>query len=131
MKNTEVLKTNGFTLLEIMVAISILVLVLVTIFKMHTQTLAMHNTARFQTAAPLLAQKKIAEIKMKTIDELISDMGDFDDRFPGYAWKVSINDVQSEILETVADNLKLIRVTVSSNKDESVYRLESYQLFEE
>ena len=130
MKNTGVLKTNGFTLLEIMVAISILVLVLVTIFKMHIQTLEMHHTARFQTVAPLLAQKKLTEIKTKTINELVSDAGNFGDHFPGYTWQVSINDVQSEILGTVADNLKLIRVTVLSSTDESNYRLESYKLFE-
>jgi len=131
MRNTGVLKTNGFTLLEIMVAISILVLVLVTVFKMHIQTLAMHNTARFQTSAPLLAQKKITEIETKNIDELVSDSGDFSDRFPGYTWKVSIDDVQSEILGTVADNLKLIGVTVLFNTDELIYHLESYKLFEE
>ncbi|MBW1836281.1 MAG: type II secretion system protein [Deltaproteobacteria bacterium] len=125
------MKTNGFTLLEIMVAISILVLVLVTVFKMHIQTLAMHNTARFQTSAPLLAQKKITEIETKNIDELVSDSGDFGDRFPGYTWKVSIDDVQSEILGTVADNLKLIGVTVLFNTDELIYHLESYKLFEE
>lgn len=131
MRNTGVLKTNGFTLLEIMVAISILVLVLVTVFKMHIQTLAMHNTARFQTSAPLLAQKKITEIETKNIDELVSDSGDFGDRFPGYTWKVSIDDIQSEILGTVADNLKLIGVTVLFNTDELTYHLESYKLFEE
>ena len=131
MGNTGVLKINGFTLLEIMVAISILVLVLVTVFKMHIQTLAMHNVARFQTAAPLLAQKKITEIETETIDALVSGSGDFGDRFPGYTWKVSIDDVQSEILGTVADNLKLIGVTVAFNTDELIYHLESYKLFYE
>ena len=131
MGNTGVLKNKGFTLLEIMVAISILVLVLVTVFKMHIQTLAMHNVARFQTAAPLLAQKKITEIETETIDALVSGSGDFGDRFPGYTWKVSIDDVQSEILGTVADNLKLIGVTVAFNTDELIYHLESYKLFYE
>ena len=131
MGDTGVLKNKGFTLLEIMVAISILVLVLVTVFKMHIQTLAMHNAARFQTAAPLLAQKKITEIETETIDALVSGSGDFGDRFPGYTWKVSIDDVQSEILGTVADNLKLIGVTVAFNTDELIYHLESYKLFYE
>ena len=131
MGNTGVLKNKGFTLLEIMVAISILVLVLVTVFKMHIQTLAMHNAARFQTAAPLLAQKKITEIETETIDALVSGSGDFGDRFPGYTWKVSIDDVQSEILGTVADNLKLIGVTIAFNTDELIYHLESYKLFYE
>ena len=131
MGHTGVLKINGFTLLEIMVAISILVLVLVTVFKMHIQTLTMHNAARFQTAAPLLAQKKITEIETETIDALVPGSGDFGDRFPGYTWKVSIDDVQSEILGTVADNLKLIGVTVAFNTDGLIYHLESYKLFYE
>ena len=131
MGNTGVLKNKGFTLLEIMVAISILVLVLVTVFKMHIQTLAMHNAARFQTAAPLLAQKKITEIETETIDALVSGSGDCGDRFPGYTWKVSIDDVQSEILGTVADNLKLIGVTIAFNTDALIYHLESYKLFYE
>ena len=55
----------GFTLLEIMVAISIIAIVLVTVFRMHAQTLSMNYSARFYATSPLLAQKKMVEIESK------------------------------------------------------------------
>lgn len=119
----------GFTLLEVMVALSIIALVLVSVYKMHAQTLAMNYAANFYTTAPLLAQGKIAELETKTLDELVEDSGSFGDEFPGYKWNVGIDDVESEALGTIAEDLKRIDVTVSLNNDEFTYILRTYRFF--
>lgn len=121
----------GFTLLEVMVAISIMAIVLVSIYKMHAQTIVMTNTARFYATAPFLAQSKIAEIETKADDELSDGSGDFGDKFPQYNYSISINNVESELLGNTANDLKKIDITISYNTDEFTYRLRNYRFVQE
>jgi len=124
-------RQHGFTLLEVMMAISIMAIVLIAVYRMHTQTISMSNAARFHTTAPLLAQGKIAELGIKSSTELGGDSGNFGDEFPGYSWSVSVEDVESEVLGNLAKNLKKIDVTVNFNDDEFVYGFRTYKLIEE
>ena len=128
MKNTRNLKKRGFTLLEIMVAISLIAIVLVTVLKLNIQTISMSNYAKFYATAPLLAQNKIDEIAMESSYEQISDSGNFKEEFPGYAWRISIEDVLSEELGNVAENFKQVDVTISLNDDQFTYALRTYRL---
>jgi len=122
---------SGFTLLEIMVALSIISIVLVSVYKMQAQTISMNYEARFYATAPLLAQLKIAEIEMENPDEQTDDSGDFGDEFPGYRWNVIINDIESEALGNIAENLKQINVNISFNTDEFTYSLRTYRFLQD
>ncbi len=126
---TNAKPTFGFTLLEVMLALSIIAVVLVSVYKMHAQTIAMNQTANFYTTAPLLANGKIAELEAKPLEELADDSGRFGDEFPGYNWTVVIDDVESETLGNSAMDLKKIDVTVSYNDDEFTYSLRTYRFF--
>lgn len=119
----------GFTLLEIMVAISIIAIVLVSVYRMQAQTITMNYYARFYATAPMLAQLKIAELETKFLEDLISDSGDFGEDHSGLRWDVVINDVESETLGSIAENLKRIDVTVSYNNDEFTYDLRTYRIY--
>ncbi|MBN1932901.1 MAG: prepilin-type N-terminal cleavage/methylation domain-containing protein [Desulfobacterales bacterium] len=121
----------GFTLLEVMAAISIMAIALVSVYKMHTQTIVMANTARFYTTAPFLAQSKISEIESKSDDELSDGSGDFGDKFPQYNYNISINDVESELPGNTTNDLKKIDITISYNTDEFIYRLRTYRFVQE
>jgi len=121
----------GFTLLEIMVAVSIIAIVLVSVYKMHAQTISMDYSVRFYTTAPLLAQRKMAEFEIKPLNELADEAGDFGDSFPNYRWKVALSDVESEALGQHADDLKKIDVTTSLSNDELTYSLRTYRFFRE
>jgi general secretion pathway protein I len=125
------LKNKGFTLLEVMVAISIMAIVLVTVFKMHIQTLSMNTAVRFHTTAPLLAQKKIGELEIDSSIDQLADSGDFGAKFLGYTWKASVDEVQSDILEEDAESLKKVEIAVSFNNDELVYRLRAYRFIQD
>lgn len=131
MKNMQALKTEGFTLFETMIALSIIAIVLISVFKMHIQTISMNNAVKFYTNAPLLAQNKIEELKTISSYDQTSDSGNFGDRFPGYTWSVFIDDVESEVLEDIAGRLKKIDVSVYFNADEFSYGLRAYRLIEE
>ena len=88
----------------------------------------MFNDIKFYTSAPLLAQSKMAEIETLDADELGDNSGDFGDDFPGFNWQVTVNEVESEALETFAENLKRIDLTISLNDDQFIYHFRKYQL---
>jgi len=117
----------GFTLLEIMVSVSIIAIVLVSIYKMQAQTISMNYEARFYATAPLLAQFKMTEQKTKSLEDLTSDSGNFGDDFPGYSWSMAVDDVESEALSDTAKDLKKIDVTIFLNNDEFTYNLRTYR----
>jgi general secretion pathway protein I len=122
---------SGFTLLEIMVALSIIAIVLVSVYKMQAQTISMNYEARFYATAPLMAQLKIAEVELESPGEQADASGDFGDEFPGYRWNVVINDIESESLGNMAENLKQINVDVSFNTDEFIYNLRTYRFMQD
>jgi len=117
----------GFTLLEIMVAVSLIAIVLVSIYKMQAQTISMNYEARFYATAPLLAQFKMTEQETKSLEDLTSDSGNFGDDFPGYSWSMVVDDVDSEALGNTAKDLKKIDVTILLNDDEFTYSLRTYR----
>jgi general secretion pathway protein I len=115
----------GFTLLEILVAMSIITFALIAIFRLYTQTISMNHLLSFNTKAPFLAQKKMAEQTSMPERELGDEAGDFGEEFQGYTWTVSVEDVVSEVLET--EDLKRIDVRVSINAGEHTYFLRRYR----
>jgi len=117
----------GFTLLEVMVALAVMSIVLVSVYRMHSQSLAMNTAARFYTQAPMLAKSKMVEIEALISSAFPADSGDFGEEFPGYSWQASTADINSEILGEVAEELKRIDIKVSLNEDQFVYNLRTYR----
>ena len=117
----------GFTLLEVMVALAVMSIVLVSVYRMHSQSLTMNTAARFYTQAPMLAQSKMAEIEVLSSSVFPEDSGDFGEEFPGYGWKASISEVTSGILGEAGNDLKRIDITVSLNENQFVYNLRAYR----
>ena len=118
----------GFTLLEVMVAMSIMAIVLVSVYRMHSQTLTMNTANRFYTQAPLLAQSKLAQLETGSSEITAGDSGDFGEKFPGYRWNVTVEEVSSETLGEVANDLKRLDLIVSLNNNEYTYNVRTYRL---
>ena len=118
----------GFTLLEIMASVSIIAIVFISVFKMHTQTVSMSGRVRFNAIAPLLAQGKLADYELTSKEDLSDDSGDFGEKHPGYRWRISISDVESDMLEDTAEDLKRIDVFVSYAQEDS-FQLRTYRFF--
>ncbi len=68
-------RATGFTLLEVMVAMAIMAIVLVSVYRMHAQTLAMNTANRFYTQAPMLAQGKLAQLATGSSEIIAGDSG--------------------------------------------------------
>ena len=105
---------SGFTLLEIMVALAMIAIVLVAVYRMQTQTINMNIVGRFQTVAPFLAQKIMADIEAKPAEELFDNSGDFGESFPELNWTVTVEELVSETFGEIGKDLKRINVTISS-----------------
>lgn len=118
---------DGFTLLEVMVSVAIISIVLVSIYRLYSQSLTMNTEARFYTQAPMLAQSKLAEMEAGEDAEFTGGSGEFGENFPGYSWKVSVEDVGIEALGEISQDLKEIDVTVSFNENEYVYNLRTFR----
>ncbi len=122
---------TGFTLLEVLIAMAIMAIVLVSVYRLHSQTLSMTTANRFYTQAPLLAQSKMAQLEAMSSDAVSGESGDFGDKFPGYGWSISTEDVSSEILGEAAEDLKRIDVTVTLNENEYEYTIRLYRMMSE
>lgn len=120
----------GFTLLEVMVAMSIIAIVITAVFKLQSQTIIMSNEARFYTTAPLLAQKVMAEYDRNPHGNL-SDSGDFGESFEGYGWTRTVEDFEFETLEEDVEGLKKIDVVVSFNDAKLDYNIRTFRFVQE
>ena len=122
---------SGFTLLEVMAALSILAIVLVSVYRLHAQTVAMNGEVRFYATAPMLAQLKMAEVESESPEDMRDDSGDFGDEFPNYRWNVVIDDVESTALGNIAQDLKKIDLLISFNNNEFTYSLRNYKFLKD
>jgi prepilin-type N-terminal cleavage/methylation domain-containing protein len=122
---------QGFTFIEVLMAISILAILLVGIHKLQSQMVSMSQTTQFSTLAPLLAQSQMAEMERRHFKDIQKDSGDFGSAYPGYAWSLSMETLESEILKKLAHPMNKIEVSVSFNKGERTYRLRTYHVVPE
>jgi general secretion pathway protein I len=100
-------KAKGFTLMEVMVAMAILAIALVSVHQLQTQSISMSTDSRFMTVASLLAQSKMAEVETRPSLSNQSENGDFGPDYPQYIWHL-------EIADTQLPQFKKIEVTVTN-----------------
>lgn len=124
-------RPSGFTLLEVMIAISLLAIALTTLFGSQSQSVSLAATVKFDSQAPFLAQMKMAELTTAS-DPVSADSGDFGEDFPGFHWQVEAEDVKldgSESLGKLAEKLQQLTLTVSWGDGERfVYPLQAIVL---
>ncbi|SMC47229.1 general secretion pathway protein I [Desulfocicer vacuolatum DSM 3385] len=122
------LTPHGFTLLEIMVSISIIAIVLVSLFQMHAATIVLAEKVKFNAVATALAQKKITEISMD-MEDTGNTGGDFGDEFPGYSWECRMGEMsvfdENIISEKQAEHMKRIELSIFLG-DRHVFTLQTW-----
>ncbi|PKN10912.1 MAG: type II secretion system protein GspI [Deltaproteobacteria bacterium HGW-Deltaproteobacteria-5] len=115
-------KKAGFTLLEVMVAMSILAMSLVAVFYMQSQSISMAGEARFLTTASLLAQRKMAEIETDQSTDNKSQKGDFAPDYPAYGWTIQVSDTQIARLKKIEVNVFHNVLTTGGNYQLVLYK---------
>ena len=112
----------GFTLLEVMVSLSIIAIALLAVYGNFSRTLWMSTEQKFNATAPLLAARVVADFEGRDRDAMTDESGDFGDAFSGYTWTATVETVASETLGAIADDLRSIEVVVSFNEGERLFR---------
>ncbi len=100
---------RGFTLLEVMIALAIISVALVTLLSLGTSSIRVHGRLQHTTQATLLAQQKMAEVEVGAEQGTLQPNDDedfFATPFADYRWHIAYTD-------TPLATVKMVTVTVS------------------
>ena len=97
---------KGFTLIEVMISLSILSIALVVLLGLRNQGITLAARSRYIIEATLLARQKVTEVSAEGFPELGEKKGDFGTDFPQYTWRQDVvqtpfNVVREILLEVV------------------------------
>ena len=121
--------TGGFTLLEVMIAVSVLSIGFFAIYSLFLQSVTAAEAARFRQQAVFLSTLKEATWA-KGASELSPDAGDFGDTYPGWRWRLTPSTVTHEEFESVAKRLKRVDLEVFQEGSTRLYSATHYLLVE-
>lgn len=114
-------RDSGFTLIEIVIAIAVISIALVTLLSAMTRTIATAAENTTITKSVLLAQEKLTMLNPDQFDagaQPVSTDWLTDERYPTLTYKIDIE-------ETQFSKASLVSVQVRSGK-ENIFKLESY-----
>ena len=97
----KITRAQGFTLLEVLVAVAILAIAMVAILKANVQSLDTLTKSRETSTASLLAASKLAEIEAAGVAKWTELRGDFGEDYPDYTWEVETSSTEVEGLVRV------------------------------
>lgn len=81
---------KGFTLIEIMVALSVLSISLVVLLGLRNRGISLAEKSRHIIEATLLARQKVTEISSEGFASLGEEKGDFGEESPQYTWRQTV-----------------------------------------
>lgn len=112
----------GFTLLEVMVAVSIIAIAFVTLIGSQSQSVSIAGQTRFAVTSALLGQLKLTEIESSEFEQISSSGGDFGDNYPGYRWSSEISDLGEDEtgISGVEGMLKIVNLTITLGENETL-----------
>jgi general secretion pathway protein I len=107
---------RGFTLLEVLVAVAVLGLALVSLLSLHVRNIDLIGRDQRITEATLLARALMSEVESGPFPDLGVESGDFEldypERYPDLRW-------EREVTPTPVPNVREVRVRVFRGEDES------------
>ncbi len=85
----------GFTLLEVMVAVAIISIALVTLIGSQSQSVSLAGVSRVTLTASRLAREKLTELALADAENLGAESGRFDEPFADYRWQVDVQRLEA------------------------------------
>lgn len=99
---------SGFTLLEIMIALAIISIAMVSLLGLANRSILVHERLQRITSATLLAQQKMTEAEVNSRNGTLGatdSQGEFESPYAEYRWRITFG-------ETPLPSVRLIIVTV-------------------
>ncbi len=85
-KRRAVPAPQGFTLLEVLMALAILGLALIVLLEGHHMALRLNQELTEEVVMRQLSESVVARAEVGVFSGTFSDSGDFGNRYPGYSW---------------------------------------------
>lgn len=83
-------RNRGFTLLEVMIALSIVAIAFVVLLGLRNRDILQHHEVQYLTRATLLAQQKISDLEMAGFPPLGISGGDFPEPDDIFHWTQTV-----------------------------------------
>ena len=104
------MSNNGFTLLEVVIAMGLIAIALVTVIQLHSHNITLQTETKLISTVNFLASERFAEVQAEPDLQAGSSDGDFGEDYPVYRYKQDV--------ESVGDFDDLYKVTVTIYTDE-------------
>lgn len=121
---------KGFTLLEVMISVSIIALVLTALFRMQSGTIDLAKAGKFNSVAPELARQLIVRME-QDLNNWSEVEGDFGEIFPGFKWTCRISDSLFEGLDFISEEndryFKKIDIEITAPSRERSYKIRTWR----
>lgn len=122
-KRYSLFAQNGLTLVEVLLAVAIMAIGIISVLRGYANALATLEAGQFTIDATNLTKNKMAEIELALMEEeelpTAGEAGNFEDPFDDFMWKWTI-----EPLET--DGLHRLALTVSHQNNPRTMELLTY-----
>lgn len=116
--------------MEVMISVSIIALVLTSLFRMQSSTIELATAGKFNSIAPALAQQLLVKIEQDTANWSEFE-GDFKETFPGFTWSCKISDSFFEevdfISEENTDSFKKIEIEIKDSSRQRSYKINTWR----
>jgi general secretion pathway protein I len=121
---------RGFTLLEVMISVSIIAVIFISLFRLQTQSISLAETGRFNTLAPILTGQLLVRIE-KDISTWSEVQGDFGKDYPGFRWTCEIVDFPTRELDFIRKeskhHLKKITLSIVGSSGQAPLKIETWR----
>lgn len=107
---------GGFTLLETLIALAILAIALVAVFRLQYQSIDLSEEIAFNANAPFLAEKLLSDLEREGIEAAANTAGTFPEGLPPYSWQIDIARVALPVGEATPPELWKIDINVASGE---------------
>jgi len=111
---TKLLCDRGFTLLEVVIALGLIAVALLSVFHTQISTLDLQSEARFITTASQLIQARVSQLRSEASVDEGTFSGDFGDQFPEFKYSGEIRRVSGTGLYRV--DLKVLSAMGESGR---------------
>jgi general secretion pathway protein I len=124
--------SDGFTLLEVMISVSIIAIIFVSLFRMQSGSISLAETGRFNILAPILAERILIKIETDILNWSEVE-GNFGETYPGFGWTCEIVDFPIHELDFMGKDsnhkLKKIIVTITgSSSRQTPFKTETWRV---
>lgn len=118
---------GGFTLIEILIALTILAGSMFVLINTHYSALNLHLTTAEEVDARVLLESIVGRAEMAIAGKELSGGGDFGARYPGYSWSYEAQEVGGEEGSPLLSDTVFYQVTATlTSPDGESKNLEFY-----